>query len=129
MVGVNLQRGPDGQRPWAPARSAVVELDAGELRTLPPIVVRRLVQVRVRGVVRFADDRPAPNQRVAAHAVADLGPPSFKGSSVTDAEGAFEMELFHGQSYTFSTSVGSVRHESRAAIAGKEAPVIVIPTR
>lgn len=43
VVGVNLQRGPGLQSPWAPARSdpPVVELDEGELRVLAPIVVRR----------------------------------------------------------------------------------------
>jgi len=129
VVGVNLQRGPDRRTAWAPARSEVVELDAGELRTMPPLVVRRLAQARVRGLVRFADGRPAPNQRVTAHHPADLGPPSFAGSSATDAQGTFEMELFEGQAYTFSTSVGSARHESASVTVGKQEPVIVIPPR
>ncbi len=129
VVGVNLRRGPARQHPWAPARSEPIDLDAGELRTLPPIVVRRLVQVRVRGLVRFADGRPAANQRVTVELPIDLGPPSFGGSSVTDGQGTFEVELFQDQAYIFSTMVGGERHQSASVTAGRQEPVIVVQQR
>ncbi len=130
VVGVNLERGPDRGRPWAPARSEppVVELDSGELRTVPPIVTRRLSPIRVRGLVRQVDGSPAIGQRVTAHPATGLGQESFGGSAVTDAQGVFEMELLQGHAYTFSTMLGTARHVSPPFVAGELEPIVVVRT-
>ena len=128
VVGINLERGPDRLRPWAPARSEppVVVLDTGELRTLAPIMTRRLTPIRVRGLVRHVDGGAAAGQRVTAHPATDLGQESFGGSAVTDAQGVFEMELMHGHAYTFSTRLGTERHMSAPIVAGELEPLVVV---
>lgn len=128
VVGVNLRRGPDRASPWAPARSdpPVVELDSGELRTVPPIVTRRLSPIRVRGFVRQADGSPVIGQRVTAHPVSDRGHEAFGGSAVTDAQGVFEMALLQGHAYTFSTMLGTARHISAPFVAGELDPIVVV---
>lgn len=127
VVGIALERGPDRGSPWAPARSDVVELEPGELRTISPLVTRRLVPTRVRGAVIDAAGRPVAGQRVTAHPVTDLGQEAFGGAAVTDADGVFEMELLEGQPYTFSVAIGTRRASSAAIVAGHQAPTIRVP--
>jgi hypothetical protein len=127
VAGISLQGGPSRHQPYAMA-SAAIEIDAGELRTLPPVVTERLETVRVHGVVRDPGGRAVPDVSVVAHPQTELNQYSVAGSAATDQDGRFSVDLLRGVRYTFRTLERGRRvATSKPVVAGDQAVVIVVP--
>jgi hypothetical protein len=109
VIAVNGRYGPRLHSPYAttyfpgPGRqdASVIEIGDGERKTGFTIVVKRLTETTVSGVVLFADDRPVADAFVTA-APADHA--RVSSSTKTDGSGLFQLRVLSGVTYVFKAS-------------------------
>ena len=135
-VGVNLWFGSSPESPYAVAYgrtttgAQVVELGLGDRQVLQPIVTRRLETVRVTGIARWADGRPAGGASVSTGGIGEYSNRAYRSAGKTDADGRFSLELLRGARYTISVSDG-LAGEGRIEITADDTPlsVTLVPRR
>jgi hypothetical protein len=109
VIAVNGRYGPRLHSPYAityfpgPGRqdASVIEIGDGERKMGFTIVVKRLTETTVSGVVLFADDRPVADAFVTA-APADHA--RMTSSTKTDGSGLFQLRVLSGVTYVFKAS-------------------------
>ena len=67
---------------------------------------RRLEPVRVTGIARWADGRPAAGASVSTAGIGEYSNLAYRSGGKTDADGRFSLELLRGARYTLSVGGG-----------------------
>lgn len=114
FIGINLEWVPDDRYPYArmyypgvaeeSSAKAIGVGDGEKLGDLDLVLLPRLVERTVAGVVTWLDARPAAGARVFFELRDDPGR-SLPKSAVADGDGKFSLSLFNGRAYVIYANI------------------------